>query len=135
VRPIEGPSCPTPGLVTATPSGPGATTTLGPAATAHDGIGTLPLAQTSLDRRASGRADGGSPASQLAVGIAPVTATGRAILASGLAAPAQQAKAAHKASPAHHAKAGHRAHLASTRHTGPCATSPCTGGSAPPSTR
>jgi hypothetical protein len=111
------------GLATATPGSPGATTTPDPALTAHGGIGTLPLAQTSLDRRASSRADGGSPASQLAAGIAPVTATGRAILASGLAAPAHQAKAAHQAEAAHKAKAGHRVHLASTRHTGPCATS------------
>lgn len=107
----------TAGLATATPGGPGATTPLGTARTAHGGIGTLPPARISLDRRTSNRADGGPPASQLAAGIAPVTATGRAILASGLAAPAPKIKAGHQA------KAGHRAHLASTRHTGPCATS------------
>jgi hypothetical protein len=123
------------------------------ALTAHGGTGTLPPAQISLDRPASSRADGGSPAAQLAVGIAPVTATGRAILASGLAGalvaparsgrsrpahsgnqapssrPAQAARHVHRAAPApnvqaaHKVKAGHRAHLASTRHDGPCATS------------
>jgi Transglycosylase SLT domain len=116
------------GLATATPGGPGTTaTTLGTAPHAHGGIGTLSLAQVSPDRRASGRAEAGSPASQLAAGVSPVTASGRAILASGLAAavaaPAHEAKPVHKVKAAHKAKAGHRAHLASTRHTGPCATS------------
>jgi hypothetical protein len=122
------------GLATATPAGPGATAaTLGTAPAAHGGVGALPLAQVSPDRRASSRAEGGSPASQLAAGVSPVTATGRAILASGLAAavaaPAHEAKAAHKAKAEHKAQAGHkvkaehRAHVASTRHTGPCATS------------
>lgn len=141
------------GLATASPGGPGATPTRGMALTAHGGTGTLPLAQISLDRRARSRADGGSGAAQLAVGIAPVTATGRAILASGLAGalvaparsgrsrpahsgnqapssrPAQAAGHVHRAAPApnvkaaHKVKAGHRAHLASTRHAGPCGTS------------
>jgi hypothetical protein len=76
-----------------------------------------------------------------------VTATGRAILASGLAAAvaaprphrhaklgsrakhvhraarAHQAQAVSKAKAAPKAKAAHRAHLAGTRHSGPCATS------------
>ena len=36
---------------------------------------------------------------------------------------ASTAKHVHRGSPAHQAKAGHRTHLASTRHTGPCASS------------
>jgi hypothetical protein len=146
------------GLAAATPAGPGATRTLGPALTARGGAGPLPLVQMSLDGRASNRAEGGSPASQLAAGVSPVTVTGRAILASGLAAgaaldgtaehlhraaPAGQAKAADKAKVAGRTRAGrtragktragktragktragHRGHLASTRLTGPCATS------------
>jgi hypothetical protein len=121
------------GLATATPGGPGATTAFGPAPTAHRGIGAVPLAQISLDGRASSRAEGGSPAPRLASGVSAVTATGRAILASGLAAaltvPARSGRSrpAHSGNQApsspHQAKAGHRAHLASTRHTGPCATS------------
>ena len=102
------------GLASATPGGPGATTTPGTALTAHGGIGTLPQAQIAPDRRPSSRAGGGSPASQLAGGVSPVSATGRAILVSGLAA-------AHH--DAHKVNAAHRAHLASARHTGPCATS------------
>ncbi|MGH3121496.1 MAG: transglycosylase SLT domain-containing protein [Streptosporangiaceae bacterium] len=75
------------GLATATPGGPGATSALGTALTAHGGTGTLPLAQISLDQRVSSRAGaGGSAAPQLAAGVSPVTATGRAIMASGLAA-------------------------------------------------
>ena len=123
------------GLAAATPGGPGATPALGTALAVHGGTGTLPLAQISPDRRASSRAGGGSPASQLAAGVSPVTASGRAILASGLAAavaaparsgksrPARKATTARTATTAHQAKAGHRAHLTSTRHTGPCATS------------
>jgi Transglycosylase SLT domain len=126
------------GLAAATPAGPGTTTTPGAALTAHSGAGPLPLAPDSLDRRAVSQAEGGSPASQLAAGVSPVTATGRAILASGLAAgatldgtakqlrraaPAGRAKAAGQAKAAGRAKAGHQTHLASTRHAGPCATS------------
>ena len=116
----------------ATPGGPGATTTPGMALTAHRSTGAFPLAQVSPGRRASSRAEGGSPASQLAAGVSPVTGTGRAILASGLAPAATldgTAKRIHRAAPAHQAqtarqaKVGHRARLASTRHTGPCATS------------
>jgi hypothetical protein len=55
--------------------------------TAHGGTGTLSLAQISLGQWASTQARaGGSTASRLAAGVSPVTATGRAILASGLAA-------------------------------------------------
>ena len=139
------------GLATATPGGSGALDAPGPALTAHSGTGTLSLGQISLGQRASTRARaGGSAASHLAAGVSPVTATGRAILASGLAAavaapsshPAEaaaqhdsstrpdrhakldsRAKHVHRAAPAHQAKAAHRAHLASARHTGPCATS------------
>ena len=120
------------GLAATTPAGPGATTTPGPALTAHSGAGPLPLAQGSRDGRAGSQAEHGSPASQLAAGVSPVTATGRAILASGLAAGAtldgtakhlRRAAPAGQARAAGQAKAGHRTHLASTRHTGPCATS------------
>jgi hypothetical protein len=119
------------GLAAATPAGPGATSTVGPALTARGGAGPLPLAQMSPDGRPSNRAEGGSPASQLAAGVSPVTVTGRAILASGLAAGATldgTAKHLHRAAAAGQAKAGktragHRGHLASTRLTGPCATS------------
>ena len=114
------------GLATATPGRPGATTAPGTALTARHGTGTHALAQISLDRRPSSRAEGGSPASQLAAGVSPVTASGRAILASGLT-PAVKldgtAKRIHGAGPAHQAKTGPRAHLASTRQAGPCATS------------
>ena len=131
------------GLASATPGGPGATTRPGSALTAHSGIGTLPQAQIAPDRRPSSRAGGGSPASQLAAGVSPVSATGRPIVASGLAAalaaPARsgrsrpahsgnQAPSSHRAQAAahhdaHKVNAAHRAHLASARHTGPCATS------------
>ena len=120
------------GLAAATPAGPGATSTLGTALTVHGGVGPLPSAQISLDGGASSRAEGGSPASQLAAGVSPVTATGRVILASGLAAGATldgTGKHLHGAAPpgkakaADKAKAGHQADLTSTRHTGPCATS------------
>jgi hypothetical protein len=103
------------GLAAATPAGPGVTSTLGPALTAHDGAGSLPPAQMSLDGRASGRAEGGSPASQLAAGVSPVTATGRTILASGLTAGATldgTAKHLHRAAPAGQTQAGHRGHQA-----------------------
>jgi Transglycosylase SLT domain len=114
------------GLATVTPAGPGAASTPGPALTVHGGPGARPRAQMSLDGRGGSRAGGGSPASQLAAGVSPVTATGQAILASGLAAGATldgTAKHLHRAAPAGQAQAGHRAHLASARHTGPCATS------------
>ena len=118
------------GLATATPGGgPGATAAPGTALTAHGGIGTVPQTQILLDRRAGRRPEGGSPASQLAAGVSPVTASGRAILASGLAAavaaPARSGRSrpAHKAKTARQVKAEHRARLASTRHSGPCATS------------
>jgi hypothetical protein len=121
------------GLATATPGGPGATTRPSTAVTARGGIGTLSLAPVSLDRRASSRAEGGSPARYLAAGVSPVTATGRAILASGLAAglavPARSGRStlAHSGNQApaspQTVKAGYRTHLASARHTGPCATS------------
>ena len=127
------------GLATATPGGPAATGALGTALTAHGGIGRLPLAQIFPDRWSSSAAEGGSPASHPAAGVSPATATGRAILASGLAAaltvparsgrsapvhsgnqapPSRQARAA-----AHQANAAHRAHLASNRQGGPCAAS------------
>jgi hypothetical protein len=129
------------GLVTATPGGPAATSAPGTSLTAHGGIGTLPLAQISPDRRASNAAQGGSPAPHPAAGVSPVTATGRAILASGLAAaltvparpgrsapahsgnqapPSHQAQAA---APAEQTNAAHRAHLVSNRHAGACAAS------------
>jgi hypothetical protein len=137
------------GLAAATPDSQGATTALGTALTTHGSSGTVPLAQISVDPQASRRTQDGSPAPHqaLAPGVAPVAATGRTILASGLAAalvaparsgrstsahsgnqvpsshPAQAAKHVHHAAPAHRAKAAHRAHLASARHTGPCATS------------
>jgi hypothetical protein len=128
------------GLATATPGGPGASPAFGTALTAH---GDLSLAPISLDQRASSRAGArGSTAPHLAGG-SPVTATGRAILASGLAAarrdsgarldghakPDRGTKHVHRAAPAHKVTAGrkakpaHRTHLAGARHTGPCATS------------
>ena len=123
------------GLATPTPGGPGATSALRPALTAQRGIGTLPVAQTSVDRRVSSRARGGSPAPYLAAGASSATATGRAILASGLAGalaiparsgrstPAHSGNQAPSSHPAHRTRAAHRAHVTGTRHTGPCATS------------
>ena len=118
------------GLATATPGGPGSPTAPGTgltaraALTAHSGTGTLSLAQISPGQWASARARaGGSAASQLAAGVSPVTATGRAILASGLAAavaaPAGSgtSTAAHsgnQASPGHPAKAAAQ-HASGTR--------------------
>jgi hypothetical protein len=128
------------GLATATP-GPAATSAPGTAVTARGGTGSLPLAQVSPDRWSSRAAEGGSPAPHLAAGASPMTVTGRAIVASGLAAtltvparsgrsgpahsgnqapPGQQAQAA---APAHQTNVAHRAHLASNQQAGPCATS------------
>jgi hypothetical protein len=125
------------GLATATPGGPPATSAPGAAPTAHGGIGILPLAQINPGRRASSAAEGGSPAPHLAAGAAPATATGRAILASGLAAtltvPARSGGStparpgnqppSHQAHAAVPVPQASTARLASNRHAGSCGTS------------
>jgi hypothetical protein len=100
-------------LATATPSGPGAPPAPVTALTASGSAGPLSLAQISLGQRPSTQVRaGGSAASHLAAGVSPVTATGRAILASGLAAtaaaPARPAHSGNQASSSHPAQAAAR---------------------------
>ena len=99
------------GLSTASPGGPGTPAALSTAPAVH-GISALPQSHLALDQ--TGRAGRPAPV-QLAGAVSPVTATGRAILASGRAAaqPRKSAPAARgtrRAPAAHQAKAaGHQA--------------------------
>jgi hypothetical protein len=91
------------GLSTASPGPPAALST---ALAAHGGASTLPLAHLALDQ--TGSAGSRAPA-RLAGGGSPVTATGRAILASGRAAaqprkPAPAARGGNRAPAAQQAK-------------------------------
>jgi hypothetical protein len=91
------------GLSTASPGAPAALST---AVAAHGGASTLPLAHLALDQTGSA---GSHPPVHLAGGVSPVTATGRAILASGRAAaqprkPAPAARGGNRAPAAHQAK-------------------------------
>ncbi len=143
------------GVATASPGGPGAPAALRPALAVHGGPGTLALAPVSRDQTTGAASGAGAhPSPHLAGGGATaMTATGRAILASGRAAaqprksaPASRrggqapaghpskaagrhASSARPASPARldgsakHVRHAAHAHHASPRHTGPCASS------------
>jgi hypothetical protein len=143
------------GVATASPSGPGAPAALGTALAVHGGTSALALAPVSPDQASGASRGAGTHASPHLAGggVSAVSATGRAILASGRAAapprksaPAarrgSQAPAGHQAKtagqhasstrpvshaqvnrPAKHVHHAAYAHHASPRHTGPCASS------------
>ncbi len=102
------------------------------ASTAQGGT-ALPVAGVTLDEERAARASVGGPAAaDLAGGLSVVTASGRAILASGRAgARAARGPGQHSpgARPVHHAqrdRSAKRVHAAAAhkaRHTGPCASS------------
>ena len=115
------------GVATANPGGPGAPVAFGTALTAHGGTSALPTAGIAPGQAGSAPAGAGGHASlHLAGGLSVVTASGRAILASGqdgahaAAQPAGSAPAAHSAkrAPAGHQAAGQKAagQKASGRH-------------------
>jgi hypothetical protein len=99
------------GVSTASPGGSGVPTALSTALAAHGGTSTLPLAALALDQTGSA---GRHVPVHLAGGVSPVTATGRAILASGRAA-AQPRKSAPVARGASRAPAAHQATAAGHR--------------------
>jgi len=120
------------GVATATPGGPGATAVLGTSLASPGGTSTLPMTPLALDQAGI---TGSHVSPHPAAGV-PMTVSGRAILASGLAVPARAVparavparagKSASASRSGHHAPAARRArraHHASHRHTGPCASS------------
>ena len=111
------------GVATANPGSPGAPVAFGTDLTAHDSTSALPIAGIAPHRAGNAPAGAGGHASlHLAGGLSVVTASGRAILASGQHTSGARtvnhahldssAKKVHRAAPAHKA-----------RHTGPCASS------------
>ena len=110
------------GVATANPGGPGAPVAFGTTLTAHGGASALPTAGIAMGQAGSAPAGAGGHASpHLAGGLAVVTASGRAIPASGqdgahaAAQPAGSAPAAHSAK---RAPAGHPAKAAGQKAAG-----------------
>ncbi len=103
------------GLATATPGRPGAPAALGTVLAAQSSSDALPLTGISLDHVARGADRAAGSAALLAGGVSPVTATGRAILASGQAAARASARAGKSpaaARPGNQAPASHPAKAA-----------------------
>ncbi len=110
------------GIATANPGGPGAPVAFGTALTAHGSASAVPIAGIAMDQAGSAPAGSGGHASpHLAGGLSAVTASGRAILASGQAAAHAAAQPARSAPAAHSAKrapAGHPAKAAGRKAAG-----------------
>ena len=110
------------GVATATPGSPGATAVLGTALASPGGTSTPRMTPLALNQTGM---TGGDVSPHPAAGV-PMTVSGRAILASGLAVPARSGKSASASRSGHQAPAARRArpaHHASHRHAGPCASS------------
>jgi hypothetical protein len=110
------------GLATASPSGAGATAALSAALATHGGTSALPLVKISL-AQTDGALEGedGHASAHVAAGIPAVTASGRAILASGLAATqaaARPGKSGPASRPGNRAPAGHPAKAAGQHASG-----------------